>query len=109
VDPAGGAHYRLGRTRRTTSPDPTSAIPITAASQTSRPVRGRVADEAGSADVDELAVAVPVAAVVAVLVTEDVVVEPELEPVLLVLLVLEDVDGAELAGDDELVVGGGCE
>jgi len=96
----------LGRTRRTTSPDPTSAIPITAASQTSRPVRGRVADEAGSADVDELAVAVPVAVVVAVLVTEDVVVEPEPE---LVLLELEDVDGAELAGGDEVVVGGGCE
>ena len=72
-------------------------------------MRGRVADDAGSADVDELAVAVPVAAVVAVLVTEDVVVEPEPELVLPELLVLEDVDGAELAGGDELVVGGGCE
>ncbi len=72
-------------------------------------MRGRVADDAGSADVDELAVAVPVAAVVAVLVTEDVVVEPEPELVLPVLLVLEDVDGAELAGGDEVVVGGGCE
>lgn len=83
-------------------------IPITAASHTSRPVRGRVADDGGSASVDELAVGVAAAVVVAELVTDDVVVAPELadelEP-----LELDGVEGAELAGGDDVVEGGGCE
>jgi len=71
-------------------------------------VRGRVADDAGSARVDAVAVEVVPAVVAAELVTDaDVVVAElvdELEPV-----ELEGVDGAVLAGGDEVVVGGGCE
>ncbi len=71
-------------------------------------MRGRVADDGGSASVDELAVGVAAAVVVAELVTDDVVVAPELadelEP-----LELDGVEGAELAGGDEVVEGGGCE
>jgi hypothetical protein len=71
-------------------------------------VRGRVADDGGSASVDELAVGVAAAVVVAELVTDDVVVAPELadelEP-----LELDGVEGAELAGGDDVVEGGGCE
>ena len=73
-------------------------------------MRGRVADDGGSASVDELAVGVAAAAavVVAELVTDDVVVAPELADEL-ELLELDGVEGAELAGGDEVVEGGGCE
>ena len=71
-------------------------------------MRGRVADDGGSASVDELAVGVAAAVVVAELVTDDVVVAPELEDEL-ELLELDGVEGAELAGGDEVVDGGGCE
>ena len=71
-------------------------------------MRGRVADDGGSASVDELAVGVAAAVVVAELVTDDVVVAPELADEL-ELLELDGVEGAELAGGAEVVVGGGCE
>lgn len=71
-------------------------------------MRGRVADDGGSASVDELAVGVAAAVVVAELVTDDVVVAPELADEL-ELLELDGVEGAELAGGDEVVEGGGCE